>query len=230
MPSDPNIPKLAYSINEACKAYTLRDARKQKTIAAFALEFTVLTAARAGEVVGATWAEVDLDKAVWTVPACRMKVGREHRVPLSPRTLDILRKMKDLGGAWVFPASKGRQLSGMAMAMLLRQMHPDVTMHGFRSIFRDWAANCTSHPHEVCEMALAHTTANKAEAAYRRSDFFEERRRLMEEWADYWASQAVIEAQNAKVNSARIAQSSHGVIRQPNSGVTGSPASNLIGE
>ncbi len=230
MTADPNIPKLAYGINEACKAYTLRDARKQKNIAALALEFTLLTAARTGEVVGATWAEVDLDKAVWTVPACRMKAGREHRVPLSPRALDILRKMKGLGGAWVFPASKGRQLSGMAMAILLRKIHPDVTVHGFRSVFRDWSANCTSHPHEVCEMALAHTTANKAEAAYRRNDFFEERRRLMEEWADYWASQAVIEAQNAKANSARIAQSSNGVILQPDSGMAGSPFSTLIGE
>ena len=230
MTADLNIPKLAYSINEACRASTLRELRKQKTIAAFALEFAVLTVAHTGEVVGATWAEVDLDKAVWTVPACRVKVGREHRVPLSPRALDILRKMKDLGGAWVFPAPKGRQLSGMAMAMLLRQMHPDVTMHGFRSIFRDWAAKCTVYPHEVCEMALAHTTANKAEAAYWRSDFLEERRRLMEEWADYWASQAITEAQNAKVNSARITGSSNGVIRQPDSGMAGSPFSTLIGE
>jgi integrase len=230
MPSDPNSPKLAYGIDEASTASILREVRKHKTIAAFALEFTVLTAARTGEVVGATWAEFDLDKAVWTVPACRMKAGMEHRVPLSPRALDILRKMKDLGGAWVFPASKGRQLSGMAMAMLLRQMHPDVTVHGFRSIFRDWAANCTAHPHEVCEMALAHTTANKAEAAYRRSDFFEERRRLLEDWADYCACEGVIEAQNAKNNTAGIVRSSNGVIRQPDSVMAGSPFSTLIGE
>lgn len=230
MPSDPNSPKLAYGINEASTASILRELRNRKNVAALALEFTVLTAARTGEVVGATWAEVDLEKAVWTVPACRMKAGREHRVPLSPRALDILRKIKGLGGAWVFPASKGRQLSGMAMAILLRQIHPDETVHGFRSVFRDWAANCTSHPHEVCEMALAHTTANKAEAAYRRSDFFEERRRLMEEWADYCAGEEVLESQNAKINSAGIVRSSNGVIRQPDSGMAGSPFSTLIGE
>ena len=230
MPSDPNSPKLAYGINEASTAYILRELRKQKTIAAFALEFTVLTAARTGEVVGATWDEVDLEKAVWTVPACRMKAAREHRVPLSLPALDILRKMKGLGRAWVFPAFKGQQLSGMAMAMLLRQMHPDVMVHGFRSIFREWAANCTAHPHEVFEMALGHTTANKAEAAYRRSDFFEERRRLMEEWADYCAGDGVIEPENAKINSSGIVRSRNGVIRQPDSGMAGSPFSTLIGE
>jgi len=230
MPSDPNIPKLAYSINEACKACPLREVRKQKTIAAFALEFTVLTAARTGEVVGATWAEVDLDKAVWTVPACRMKVGKEHRVPLSPRALDILRKMKDLGGAWVFPASKGRQLSGLAMAMVLRRMHSDITVHGFRSVFRDWAAECTAYPHEICEMALAHTTANKAEAAYRRGDVFEERRSLMEDWADYCAGAGFLGAEKAESSSAGVVQRNNGVICRPSSGMAASPSSSLIGE
>ena len=173
----------------------LRELRSHKAVGALALEFTVLTAARTGEVIGAAWEEVDLEKAVWTVPASRMKAGREHRVPLSPRALEILRQMKDLGGAWIFPGSKGRQLSGMAMAMLLRRMNSDVTVHGFRSSFRDWAAECTAYPHEVCEMALAHTIANKAEAAYRRGDVFEKRRRLMEEWATYCAGEGISEAE-----------------------------------
>ena len=179
----------------------LRELRSRKAIAAMALEFTVLTAARTGEVIGAAWDEVDLEKAVWTVPASRMKAGREHRVPLSPRALEILRQMKDLGGEWIFPGSKGRKLSGMAMAMLLRRMNTDVTVHGFRASFRDWAAECTAYPHEVCEMALAHTIANKAEAAYRRGDLFEKRRRLMEEWATYCAGEGISEAEIIPIRS-----------------------------
>jgi len=179
----------------------LRELRSHKAVGALALEFTVLTAARTGEVIGAAWEEVDLEKAVWTVPAGRMKAGREHRVPLSPRALEILRQMKDLGAAWIFPGSKGRQLSGMAMSMLLRRMNSDVTVHGFRSSFRDWAAECTAYPHEVCEMALAHTIANKAEAAYRRGDIFEKRRRLMEEWATYCAGEGVSEAEIIPIRS-----------------------------
>jgi integrase len=173
----------------------LRKLRSRDAVGALALEFTILTAARTGEVIGATWAEVDLEKGVWTVPASRMKAGREHRVPLSPRALEILQQMKDLEGAFLFPSPKGRQLSGMAMAMLLRRMFSDVTVHGFRSSFRDWAAECTAYPHEVCEMALAHTIANKAEAAYRRGDVFEKRRRLMEDWATYCAGEGISEAE-----------------------------------
>jgi integrase len=152
------------------------------------LEFVILTAARTGEVIGATWAEFDLAKAVWTVPADRMKAGREHRVPLSTRTLEILQQVKKLGTASVFPGSKGSQMSGTAMAMLLRRMESDVTVHGFRSSFRDWTAECTAYPHEVCEMALAHTVGNKVEAAYRRGDLFEKRRRLMDDWAAFCAT------------------------------------------
>lgn len=173
----------------------LRKIRSRDAVGALALEFTILTAARTGEVIGATWAEVDLEKGVWTVPASRMKAGREHRVPLSTRNLEILRQMKGLGGMWVFPGSKGRQLSGMAMSMLLRRIPSDVTVHGFRSSFRDWAAECTTYPHEVCEMALAHTIANKAEAAYRRGDIFEKRRKLMEDWAVYCAGAGVTQAE-----------------------------------
>lgn len=157
--------------------------QERKALAALALEFTILTAARSGEVLGATWAEVDLDNAVWTVPAARMKAGREHRVPLSARAVEILEAVRPLGSEWLFPATRGGKLSGMAMAMLLRRMQVEVTVHGFRSTFRDWAAEQTGFAHEVCEMALAHTIGNKAEAAYRRGDMFDKRRKLMEAWA-----------------------------------------------
>lgn len=171
------------------------DLRKREAVAARALEFTILTAARSGEVLGATWGEIDLDGAVWTVPAARMKAGREHRVPLSVRAVALL---DDLYSAEttepsdpVFPSAKGgKPLSGMAMAMLLRRMGSAVTAHGFRSAFRDWASETTGFPHEVCEMALAHTIGNKAEAAYRRGDLFNKRRGLMDAWASYCGQDA----------------------------------------
>jgi integrase len=159
--------------------------RARQAVAALALEFTILTAARTGEVLGATWAEVDLDAALWTVPAARMKAGKEHRVPLSDRAVAILREVKQLGSNWLFPGQRGGRLSGMSMAMLLRRMKADVTVHGFRSAFRDWAAESTAYPHEVCEMALAHTIANKSEAAYRRGDLFDKRCRLMQDWGSF---------------------------------------------
>jgi integrase len=161
--------------------------REREAMAAGALEFAILSAARTNEVLGATWAEVDLDKAVWTIPGARMKAGRDHRVPLSPRALEILKSTQALGKASLFPADKGGKLSAMAMSMLLRRMKADCTVHGFRSSFRDWAAECTGYAHEVCEMALSHTIGNKAEAAYRRGDMFEKRRRLMDDWAAYCA-------------------------------------------
>jgi integrase len=114
-----------------------------------------------------------------------MKSGVEHRVPLSDQALRILHLAEKLGKTHVFPGQRGGAMSSMAMLMLLRRMHTDVTMHGFRSSFRDWAAECTGYSHEVCEMALAHTIGNKAEAAYRRGDLFEKRRRLMADWAKY---------------------------------------------
>ncbi len=162
--------------------------RARAAMAALALEFVILTAARTGEVVGATWVEVDLDKAIWTIPAARMKAGKEHRVPLSPRAVEILEAVKPLGDIHLFSGNGGGKLSGMAMAMLLRRMKLDVTVHGFRSGFRDWAAECTGYAHEVCEMALAHVIGNKAEAAYRRGDLFDKRRKLMEAWATYCAT------------------------------------------
>ncbi|MGD9472990.1 MAG: tyrosine-type recombinase/integrase [Novosphingobium sp.] len=161
---------------------------KREAVAALALEFSILTAARSGEVIGATWAEVELDKAVWTIPADRMKAAKEHRVPLSPRAVAILENLQALGGEYLFPGAKGGKLSGMAMGMLVRRMKVDATVHGFRSGFRDWAAECTGYAHEVAEMALAHTIESKVERAYRRGDLFDKRRRLMDDWAFFVAS------------------------------------------
>lgn len=165
--------------------------RMRDAVAARALEFTILTAARSGEVLGATWNEIDVRKEVWTIPAGRMKAGREHRVPLSSRAMELLAAQMDLNSVGpVFCASnRASPLSSMAMAMLLRRMKSEITVHGFRSTFRDWASETTGFSHEVCEMALAHTIANKAEAAYRRGDLFDKRRKLMEAWAVYCASQ-----------------------------------------
>lgn len=167
----------------------MADLRGRSAVAARALEFTILTAARSGEVLGAMWDEIDLEKKVWTIPPARMKAGREHRVPLSPRAMEIVEAMRKLGTeGYVVPGPKPKKpLSSMAMAMLLRRMKAEVTVHGFRSTFRDWASETTGFPHEVCEMALAHTIGNKAEAAYRRGDLFDKRHKLMEAWAGYCA-------------------------------------------
>src|ERR1700727_108638 len=140
------------------------------------LEFTILTAARRGEVLGARLDEFDLERAVWTVPAHRMKAGRERRVPLSGRALAIVKALRQAEGRkYVFAGHKpGKPLSGEALGMVLRRMKlDDVTVHGFRSAFRDWAAECTNFTNEVCEAALAHTVTNRVEAAYRRGDLFE---------------------------------------------------------
>lgn len=117
-----------------------------------------------------------------------MKAGKEHRVPLSPRAVEILEAVKPLDSDWLFPATNGGKLSTMAMSMLLRRMKVYVTVHGFRSAFRDWSAERTGYAHEVCEMALAHVIGNKSEAEYRRGDLFDKRRRLMDDWATYCAS------------------------------------------
>lgn len=164
--------------------------RSQPGFSARALEFAILTAARTGEVIGARWSEVNLADRLWTVPAERMKAGKDHRVPFSGRALAILEEMKPAETnptAFIFAGgNKGEPLSNMAFLMLLRRMErSDITAHGFRSTFRDWAAERTSFPSEVVEMALAHTVGNKVEAAYRRSDLFERRRRLMDEWARF---------------------------------------------
>jgi integrase len=153
-------------------------------------EFLILTAARTNEVLGARWREVDFDKAVWTVSAGRMKAGREHRVPLAPRSLALLRSAEELsdGSGLIFPGrSVGDPMSNMVYLMLLRRMGETFTAHGFRSAFRDWASECTNFPREVCEMALAHTIKDKTEAAYRRGDLFAKRIELMAEWARFVA-------------------------------------------
>jgi integrase len=160
--------------------------RARESLASLAMEFAILTACRTGEVLGARWEEFDLEKAEWTIPASRMKAGKPHRVPLSVRALVIIEGLAEtLQGDFLFPGGRaGKPLSSMAMAMQLRRMKVEgVTVHGFRSAFRDWAAETTSFPHEVCEMALAHVIGNKAEAAYRRGDMFDRRRKLMEAWA-----------------------------------------------
>lgn len=174
--------------------------RENGSVSSLALEFAILTAARSGEVLGAEWSEIDMDKAIWTVPARRMKAGREHRVPLTERALEILKAVEPLrNGKHVFPGvergrgpeaggkpTKLRPLSSMALAMALRRMEIEgVTVHGFRSSFRDWAAESTPFPAEVVEMALAHTVRDRVERAYRRGDLFEKRRKLMEAWTSH---------------------------------------------
>jgi integrase len=169
----------------------MSDLQARRATAALALEFAVLTAARSGEVLGAQWEEFDVDGAVWTVPAPRMKAGREHRVPLSKRALKIIQEMQESrNGDFVFPGQKpGSPLSVMALEMILRRMKIEgVTVHGFRSAFRDWAAERTNFANEVCEAALANVIENKAEAAYRRGDLFDKRRKLMEAWAVHCAT------------------------------------------
>jgi integrase len=158
-------------------------------VATRALTLVVLTAARSGEVRGMTWREVDLRAAVWTVPAGRMKAGKEHRVPLTPAALVLLGEAGE-PDALVFPSPTrlGQPLSDMTLAAVLKRMsHADVTVHGFRSTFRDWAGEATAHPREVVEAALAHRLKDKAEAAYARGDLFAKRRKLMEDWAAYLA-------------------------------------------
>lgn len=162
--------------------------RERDATAALALEFCILTAARSGEVLGARWPEIDFERKIWTVPASRMKAGREHRVPLTVRATSILRRLEKLRSSeLVFPGqSAGKPLSNMAMSMVLRRMEIDnATVHGFRSSFRDWAGNVSTFPRELAETALAHVIGDKAEQAYRRSDALEKRRRLMEAWAEY---------------------------------------------
>jgi integrase len=165
--------------------------RSQEGIAARALEFLILTAARTGEIIGAQWDEVDLKDKIWVIPEARMKAGREHRVPLSGPALAILKKMNEIRESdFVFPGGrKGKPLSNMAMLAVLKRMgRNNLTSHGFRSTFRDWAAERTNFPREVVEMALAHTIENKVEAAYRRGDLFQKRRQLMEAWARYFGT------------------------------------------
>jgi integrase len=160
--------------------------RQREGIAARALEFLLLTATRSGEVRGATWDEIDLGGAVWTIPGERMKAGKEHRVPLSPRAIQILKALPRMAGTeYVFPAPNGGKLSDMAISAVMRRMQLQAVPHGFRSTFRDWCSERTAYPREVAEAALAHTLDNKVEAAYRRGDLFAKRAKLMNEWARF---------------------------------------------
>jgi integrase len=153
-----------------------------------ALEFAILTAARSGEVRGATWKEIDLDARVWTISAERMKAAREHRAPLSEAAIAVLNALpQGKPDSYVFKAAHGGRLSDMTISAVLRRMDVDAVPHGFRSTFRDWAAERTTYPNEVAEMALAHAVGNKVEAAYRRGDLFEKRLAMMNDWADFCA-------------------------------------------
>ena len=165
-------------------------AKSGSSTAALALEYCILTVTRSGETLGALWSEVDVKKAIWVIPGKRMKAGMEHRIPLSARAVKILKKMekwKSPSNQHIFPGNVGgKGLSNMSMTAVLRRMKRDeITVHGFRSTFRDWASEQTSFPNETCEHVLAHRISDQAEAAYRRGDQFDKRRKLMENWADF---------------------------------------------
>ena len=166
----------------------LIDLRSFSSLSAVALEFVILTATRTNETLGATWSEFDLTNKLWIIPAARMKGGREHRLPLSDRAAQIVKELESVKrNDLVFPGTKpGRRLSDMTLLMLLRRMsRSDITVHGFRSTFRDWAAETTNFPNHVVEMALAHAVEGKVQGAYRRGDLFQKRRKLMDAWSSY---------------------------------------------
>jgi integrase len=188
----PRPDKLSKTEHHAALAYTeigafMADLRQRNSTSAMALEFLILTAARTGEVIGAQWSEIDLAAKVWTVPGKRMKGGKEHRVPLSDRACAILETMRNRRQSdYVVPGQRNAGLSNMSLLAMLKIMHrADLTVHGFRSTFRDWAAEQTNFANEVCEIALAHAVGDKVEAAYRRGDLFEKRRRLMDAWSAF---------------------------------------------
>jgi integrase len=161
--------------------------RARDSISARALEFAILTAARTGEAIGATWEEIAASERLWRIPGPRMKAGKPHTVPLAAGALEILAALPRINGnPYVFPgAIQGKPLSNMALLELMRDLAPDYVPHGFRSTFRDWAAECTAHPSWVAEAALAHVVADKVEAAYRRGELLAKRRALMTDWAVY---------------------------------------------
>jgi integrase len=164
----------------------MAELRDRDSVSARALEFTILTAARTGETIGAQWNEIDLKKKLWIIPAERMKADREHRVPLCDRAVEIIRGIPRRG-AHIFASASKKSLSNMAMLELLRGMSPGHTVHGFRSTFRDWAAERTNYPEFVIEMALAHAVGDEVVKAYKRTDLFERRVRLMKQWGDFLA-------------------------------------------
>jgi integrase len=176
----------------------LTELRKREGVAARALEFIIATAARTSEAIGAQWSEIDLVARVWTVPGDRIKSGREHRVPLNDMATAVLEGMAQVREFWpsntgyAFPGERRANLGNMAVLMLLERMgrRGSITVHGFRSTFRDWAAECTNFPNEVAEAALAHIVGDSTEAAYRRGDLFEKRRQLMAAWSDFCGQRA----------------------------------------
>jgi len=182
----------------------LAELRAKQGVSARALEFTILTAARTGEVISARWSEFDIQGKLWTIPADRMKAGREHRVPLSDRALEFLADLPR-DGEFVFPGARaGKPLSNMAMLELLRGMcGKGATVHGFRSTFRDWAGETTAFPNEMLELALAHAVGDKVEAAYRRGDMMLKRRRLMDAWAAFCAKPPVKQEKRENVTPMR---------------------------
>ena len=182
--------------------------REQRGIAVRALEFVIMTASRSGEVRGARWDEIDLDAGTWTIPGERMKADREHRVPLSDEVVRLLRDLPRFEGSeYVFPSPRtGRPLSDSALTKVLRDLGFDVTAHGFRSSFRDWCAETTRYPREVAEMALAHAIPSAVEAAYRRGDLFEKRRKMMNAWSDFIDREPVESDEKSRVVAIRGAR------------------------
>lgn len=182
----------------------MSDLRKREGTAARALEFTILCAARSGETRGATWSEIDLENSTWTIPAERMKSGKEHRVPLSAPAIALLKALpRFIDNDLVFPAPRGGKLSDMSLTAVMRRMEVDAVPHGFRSTFRDWAGEQTNYPRDLAEQALAHVLENKVEAAYRRGDALEKRRAMMNAWAIF-CSTTVTEGRPAPRSMAKF--------------------------
>jgi integrase len=190
--------KVAKPIHHAALAYAdmpefMAELRKREGVGARALEFTILTAARTGEVIGAQWSEINFAERLWTIPVDRMKGGREHRVPLSDRAVELLRALptEDHNGFVFIGPNPGTGISKMAMPPVLKRMgHNDITIHGFRSCFMDWAHEQSTFPKVVIDKALAHAIGDKAEAAYRRGDLLIKRRQLAEAWSRFCMSPA----------------------------------------
>jgi len=182
----------------------MAELRQRPAVSARALEFAILTAARSGEVRGATWEEIDLDAAIWTIPAERMKAAKPHKVPLCPAAVEILKEIPQLEGSeLIFTAPRGGKFSDVALTALLKRMEIKATAHGFRSTFKDWAREQTAYADEVSELALAHVNSDATRAAYARSELIDKRRQLMQEWANYCRNGKQVSASVAAIGEAR---------------------------